>query len=336
MPELRQDPITKEWVIIATERAKRPHDFATVRKEEEVPPFLSSCPFCPGNEAQTPPEVFAYRDSGRKNSSGWRVRVVRNKYPALVRRGTVERREEGKIFRKMDGVGIHEVIIESPVHNRLIPLMEDREVEDILFAYRERYNALKKDPLIKLIIIFKNHGKSAGTSLEHPHSQLVATPVVPMHIRRRFEVATVYYDDTGRCLLCDMIREEKALGKRVVMETDKFIVFHPFASRSPFETWIAPKRHLSSFGNVPDEDIPDLAGVLKTTLLKLYKALNNPDFNYVIHTAPVDDENKNYYLWHIQIIPRLTTMAGFEIGSGIYINTALPEETAGFMRELVV
>lgn len=332
MSEIRQDPTTKEWVIIATERGKRPHDFVRSGVVEEVPPFVASCPFCPGNESQTPPAVLVYPDSKKADESSWRVRVTPNKYPALVREGSIKREEEKRFFRKMDGVGAHEVIIESPYHNRLIPLMDQKEVEDIIRAYWERYNALKKDPMIKLLIIFKNHGESAGTSLVHPHSQLVATPVVPMHVRRKYEVATAYFDDTGRCIYCDICEDELMAEKRIVLKTDKFVVFHPFASRSAFETWIAPRRHLSSFGNIPIKDIPDLASVLKTTLLKIYKSLNNPDFNFVIHTAPVDDENKSYYLWHIQIIPRLTTVAGFEIGSGIFINTSLPEETAEFMR----
>ncbi|MBI4228228.1 MAG: galactose-1-phosphate uridylyltransferase [Deltaproteobacteria bacterium] len=336
MPELRQDSTTKEWVIIATERAKRPHDFKITKMKEVLPPVVDSCPFCPGNESETPPEVLAYRDSGKANSPGWRVRVTPNKYPALVHRGSIVRREEEKLFRKMDGVGVHEIIIETPYHNGLIPLMKDKEVEEILLAYRERYNVVKKHPTVKLIIIFKNYGKSAGISLDHPHSQLVATPIVPAHIRRKFEVATSYFDDTGRCINCDIVRGELKNKERIVLEADRFVVFHPFASRSPFETWIAPKRHLSSFGNIPAEDIPDLARVLKITLLKIYKSLNNPDFNFVIHTAPVDDENKSYYLWHIQIIPRLTTVAGFEIGSGIFINTSLPEETAEFMRSVKI
>src|SRR3990172_7269528 len=278
MPELRQDSTTKEWVIIATERAKRPHDFITNKKKEALPSFGAACPFCPGNESETPPEVLAYHDSRKANTSGWGGRVSPNKYPALINRCTIVRKENGKIF--------------------------------------------------------KNHGKSAGTSLDHPHSQLVATPIVPMHIRRKYEVATSYYDDTSRCIYCDMVREELKSDERIVIETDKFVVFHPFASRSPFETWIAPKRHLSSFGNVPTEDIVDLARVLKTTLFKIYNTLGDPDFNYVIHTAPGDDENKSYYLWHIQIIPRLSTLAGFELGSGIYINTTLPEETAEFIRNI--
>jgi UDPglucose--hexose-1-phosphate uridylyltransferase len=336
MPELRQDCTTKEWVIIATERAQRPHDFKAKKVKEILPPFVDSCPFCPGNESETPSEVLAYHDSGKPNGPGWRVRVIPNKYPALVPGGSIVRREEEKLFRKMDGVGIHEIIIETPHHNGVMALMTGKEVEEILLAYRERYNVLKKRPSVKLIMIFKNYGKSAGTSLVHPHSQLVAAPIVPAHIRRKFEVATSYFDDTGRCINCDLVRGELKNKQRIVLDADRFVVFQPFASRSPFETWIAPKRHLSSFGNIPEEDIPDLASVLKTTLLKIYKSLNNPDFNFVIHTAPVDDENKNYYLWYIQIIPRLTTVAGFEIGSGIFINTSLPEETAEFIRNVKI
>lgn len=334
MPELRQDPTTREWVIIAKERSRRPRDFKITEVKEVLPSHVDSCPFCPGNESQTPPEVLVYRDSGGANSPGWRVRVTPNKYPALVHSGSIVREEEGKLFRKMDGVGIHEIIIETPHHNAEIAFMKDKEVEEILYAYRERYNVLKKHPTVKLIMIFKNYGRSAGISLTHPHSQLVATPIVPVHIRRKFEVATSYYDDTGRCIICDIVRGELKNKARIVLDADRFVVFHPFASRSPFETWIAPKRHLSSFGNLPADDIPDLASVLKLTLLKIYKSLNNPDFNLVINTAPVDDENKNYYLWHLQIIPRLTTVAGFEIGSGIFINTSLPEETAEFMRNV--
>lgn len=333
MSILRQDPITRQWVIFATERAQRPDEFRRKEDREGLPSYRESCPFCSGNESQTPPEVLAYRDSGEANGPGWCLRATPNKYPALDPRCPGTRTERGPLFRQMEGVGAHEVLIETPVHNRFMALMEDHEVEEILWAYRDRYHALKKDPRVKLIILFKNHGESAGTSLEHPHSQIVATPVVPAHIRRKYEVATSYFDNTGRCIHCHLLQEELAARERIVLETDQFVVLHPYASRSPFETWIMPKRHRSSFGNVPDEELAHLAGVLRVTLRKIYVHLNNPDFNYVIHTAPVDDEHKSYYLWHVQILPRLTTVAGFEIGSGIYINTALPEETARFMRE---
>jgi len=333
MSEIRQDPTTKEWVIIARERAKRPKDFVHLEARPEIPAFLPSCPFCPGNESINFPETLLYQ--GEK-TQGWKVRAFVNKFPALTAQGSTVRREEDAFFLGMDGVGVHEVIVETPMHNKPLALREDSGVMDILLAYRERYNALRRMPFIKLIIIFKNQGPSAGTSLEHPHSQLVATPMVPRHIRMQHEVAISYYDDTGRCLYSDLAVHELKAGKRVVMETERFVVFHPFASHRPFETWILPKMHQACFGNASAEEIKELAHILRITLLKLYRGLNNPDFNYVIDSAFTGEGNDDYYLWHLRIIPRLTELAGFEIGSGIYINTALPEETAQFMRDVEV
>jgi len=333
MSEIRQDPTNEEWVIMARERAKRPHEFVRQQTKPELPTFSSSCPFCPGNEAMTPPETLSYRD---EKSANWRVRAFANLFAALTPEGSTMRREEDSFFLDMDGVGVHEVIVETPAHNKPLALMEDSGVGDVLHAYHERYNALSQMPFLKLIIIFKNHGLSAGTSLEHPHSQLVATPIVPKHIRMKYEVAIRHYDNTGRCLYSDLVDHELRIGKRVVMETEKFVVFHPFASHLPFETWIMPKIRRACFGNASTEELKNLALVLRTTLRKLYRGLNNPDFNYVIDTAPIGDENKNYYLWHLRIIPRLTEVAGFEIGSGVNINSALPEETAQFIKELKV
>lgn len=332
MPQLRQDPTTKEWVIIATDRSKRPHDFIRTQVLDEKPPYREDCPFCLGNEHLTPHEHLAYRSGGSPDGQGWWVRVVANKFPALSPEGNVQRQETG-FFRMMDGVGIHEVVIESPIHNQLLPLMDDKQVEEILLAYRERYLALREDPRIKLIMIFKNHGEAAGTSLDHPHSQLVGTSVVPSNNRKKLEEAARYYDDHGRCVFCDSIREELVCGERTVMDTDTFLVVQPFASRSPFETWIVPKTHQASFGSISMEDSKRLATTLKQTLLRLYSKLNNPDYNFVIHTAPIKDEQEDYYHWHLQIIPRLTNPAGFELGSGIYINVSLPEEAAQFLRE---
>jgi len=333
MPQLRQDPTTKEWVIIAAERSKRPHDFKKTKTLTERPPYKEDCPFCQGNERLTPHESLAYRRGGPADSKGWWVRVIPNKFPALSPEGSWDIKEEKGFFRMMDGMGIHEVVIESPIHNQLLPLMEDKQVEEVLLAYRERYLALREDPRIKLIIVFKNHGEAAGTSLDHTHSQLVGTAVVPSNIRKKLEEAARYYDDHGRCVYCDTIKEELKLGKRIVMDTERFVVLQPFASRSPFETWIVPKEHQASFGLISMEDSKTFAKVLKTTLFKLYSKLNNPDYNYVIHTAPIKDEQEDYYHWHLQIIPRLTTPAGFELGSGIYISVSLPEETAQFLRE---
>ncbi|MEC4684326.1 MAG: galactose-1-phosphate uridylyltransferase [Nitrospirota bacterium] len=331
MSELRQDPTTNDWVIIAKERAKRPHEF---KKDNITRPYFpahsESCPFCPGNEHRTPEAKVVYGEPGK-----WKTRVVPNKFAALTHEGNAVR-EEWKLFRKSPGYGNHEVIIETPRHDNFIPFMNDIDVEGLIRVYRDRYHALKKDPAIRTVIILKNHGRGAGTSLEHPHSQVVASPIVPPFVRRRYEIAIQHYDNTGRCIYCDLRENELEASERIVAETDYFVVIHPFASRYPFETWLMPKVHNSSFGNISDEEIKDLSRVLKDVLMKLYASLENPDYNLVIHTAPVDDEHKSYFLWHIQIIPRLTLAAGFELGSGISINVALPEETAAFIRDFEV
>lgn len=334
MPELRQDPATKQWVIIATERARRPHDFIKTGAPVSLPDHQPDCPFCPGNERMTPPETMAYRSGGPANSPGWWVRVIPNKFSALVPEGSLSRQEAEGFFRKMDGVGQHEVVVESPQHDLCLALMEEKQVEEVVLAYRERYLALREDPRFKVIIIFKNHGRAAGTSLDHPHSQLVATPIVPLNIRYRFEKAASHFDDDGTCVYCDILREGLGKRARLILETDRFATFHPFASRAPFETLIIPKRHHASFGSISMDEAKEFAGVLKRTLLQLYRGLSNPDFNYIIHTAPIKDENEDYFHWHLQILPRLVTPAGFELGTGIFINTALPEETAAFIRGL--
>jgi len=331
MSEIRQDPTIEEWVIIARERAKRPDDFVREQPKRELPDFSSSCPFCPGNESMTPCQTLLYQ---KGDGTGWQVRAFANKFPALTPGGSTRRDIKEGFFTEMKGVGVHEVIVETPLHNRSLALMGEDEILKVLNAYRERYNELSQQPFAKLVVIFKNHGLAAGTSLEHSHSQLVVTPLVPKHIRLRHEVAMRYYDKNGRCLYSDLVNYELKSGKRIVMDTENFVAFHPFASQRPFETWILPKKQLASFGSVTDKDLENLAHILRINLIKLYRGLNDPDFNYVIDTAPVSDENKLYYMWHMRIIPRLTEIAGFEIGSGIYINTAVPEETAQFMRDL--
>lgn len=334
MPQLRQDPATKQWVIIATERARRPHEFSQPRPSLPLPAYKEDCPFCPGNEKMTPPESMAYRENAPPNSPGWRIRVFPNKFPALVPEGSLTRQEEEGFFRKMDGVGWHEVIVESPQHNLCLPLMSDAQVEEIIRTYHERYLTLREDPRVKLILIFKNHGPRAGTSLEHPHSQILAMPIVPLTIRYRFEKAASHFDDQGTCVYCDILREGLRVRTRLILESENFAVFHPFASRAPFETWIIPKVHHASFGAISTAEIKEFAHVLKRILGKLYRGLNNPDYNFIIHTAPIKDEQEEYFHWHLQIIPRLVTPAGFELGTGMFINTALPEETAAFIREV--
>lgn len=329
--EMRRDPTTKEWVIIARDRAKRPHEFVRKHDRPSLPDYSPTCPFCPGNESMTPPEFLSYQDQG---TGRWQVRVFANKYPALSPVGSTAHHTEDGFFWVMDGVGAHEVIVETPLHNERLARMDLRDIERVLRAYRERYNALRTVAFVRAIVIFKNHGPSAGTSLAHSHSQLIATPVIPRTMRLRHAVAAEYYDKTGRCLYPDLREHECRAGRRIILETERFVVFHPFASKRPFETWIMPKTQDASFGTVPDEDLMPLAGVLQKTLQWLDHGLNNPDYNYIVYSAPVGEEDTTYFLWHLQIIPRLSAMAGFELGSGLYINPAMPEDTAQFIRDL--
>ena len=333
MPELRQDPASHDWIVIAAERAKRPDEYRRDKKPAERPAYVADCPFCEGNEQQTPPETFALRE-GEPNAPGWLVRVVPNKFPALTPTGDMTRRIESGFFRKTDGVGHHEIIIESPRHDEHLATMDSAQAERVVLAYRERFHVLREDPRVANIIIFRNHGKGAGTSIIHAHSQLIATSVVPNLIRDRLEAAANHYDDTGRCLLGDILGKELEVGKRIVDENHTFVAFHPFASRQPFETWIVPKRIRASFGNIDDDECRNFAHILQRTLYRLREGLGDPDFNFVIHTAPVRDETQSYYAWYLQILPRISTPAGFEIGSGMSINVTLPEETAAFMRNI--
>ncbi len=330
MSELRQDPTTKAWVILAPERAGRPVQKPRSASSLDIPAWDAACPFCPGNEARTPPEVFRLPVAG--NGLPWEVRVVPNRFPALSPAEDGTLLEESPLYRKMTGAGAHEVIIESPSHNTPVALMSCEQVEKVLIAYQERYNALKQDRALKSIIIFKNHGWASGTSLYHPHSQMVATPVVAPFYHQGFDVAHEYYIDVGRCLYCDILARELDKKDRIVLRTDYFAVFHPYASRAPYESWIVPRRHCASFGLFPSEYLAPLARVLKDTLLCLYRELKDPAFNMMVVSTITEDEEDPYYHWHIRIIPRLTTIAGFEMGSGIYINEALPEETADRMR----
>jgi len=336
MSQLRQNPATKEWVIIATDRSKRPGDFC----DTVCPPptnDVEHCPFCPGNEKKTPPEVFSYRTYETKaDSPGWWVRVIPNKFAALEPKGKIERSKIDHFFLHMDGLGRHEVLIESPEHDKCLATMSEKQVEDIFLAYRERSIALSKDKNSELVIIFENHGKNAGTSLEHPHSQIIATPVTPMRVRHLVEEAMRYFDDHGTCVYCAMAEKELALKERIVLESDNFLVFQPFASRSPFETWILPKKHESNFDNISPELAKELAFIVRKTLLKIYKGLNNPDYNLMVFSSPCHERDVEYYHWRIQILPRISSMAGFELGTGIYINTVIPEEAAKFLRDVEV
>lgn len=331
MPELRQNLATKEWVIIASERARRPEEF--VKKEEKriTPEFVEKCPFCPGNEAMTPSDIFSIKDE-----NGWRIRVIPNKFAALISGIENSKPHLSGLSRHMSGFGYHEVIIETPKHNLTTALLDVSYVKDIIISYRERYLELSRDKRVHLIIIFKNHGEAAGTSLEHPHSQLVATPIVPLHIRTRIDEAMRYYDDHQKCVFCRMIEEEIKNKERIVLENESFVAFIPYAAFSPFHLWLLPKMHYPQFSDIKDKEIEDMAHILKGVLRKLHLGLSNPDFNYVIRSSPLDFGRGDYFHWYLSIVPRVNKAAGFELGSGMFINTSIPEESAKFLREVKI
>ena len=329
MSELRRDPITGRWVIISIERGKRPTDFISPSSQRKKGGF---CPFCPGNEYTTPPEILAFRLPNTKpNSPGWRLRVMPNKFPALQIYGDLNKMGEG-IFDRMNGIGAHEVIVETPEHYESLATIPIKAAEDVLWAYYLRLTDLKKDGRFKYVMIFKNEGEVAGASLEHTHSQLIALPIVPKLVREEIEAASKYYDFKERCIFCDLISQELAYGKRIIYQNDGYVALAPYASRSPFETWIFPKTHEPHF-YPPRENFSGLADILQRILKQMDKILDVPPYNFVIHTSILHDDMKEYYHWHLELLPKLTKIAGFEWGSGFYINPTPPEEAARFMRE---
>ncbi len=330
MPELRHNILTREWVIIATERAKRPEDFARQVEKKRLPDFSPSCPFCPGNEHLTPPATYVVPDDG-----AWRVRVTTNKFPALSREGE-RRRVSAGIRRMVSGVGIHEVIVETPAHNLTTALLEDSQVELIIETYLHRFRFAAADPRVEQVTIFKNHGESAGTSLEHAHSQIIGTPVVTTQVRDRLVNAVEHYDEYGECIFCRVLEMELKEKIRLVLESEHFVAFVQFAALTPFSMLIMPRRHMAVFSEMRDGEASDLARILRRVLAKLYHGLHDPDFNYTIRTAPTDHLGVKYYHWYLSIIPRLTRVAGFELGAGMFINVSLPEENAEFLRQVAV
>lgn len=333
MPELRKDPIIGRWVIIATERAKRPSDYPT---DPVIIQGGQFCPFCYGNEDKTPPEIIAYRsNSSPANTPGWSLRVVPNKFPALGIEGDLERSGEG-LFDRMSGTGAHEVIIESPDHDSTLAQLAEKRIEDVLWAYRDRIVDLKKDKRFKYVLIFKNHGAPAGASLEHSHTQLIALPIVPKRVREEVDGAKQYYLMKERCIFCDLIRQEHQSQVRIIAEDDSFITVAPYAPRFPFETWILPKEHCHAFEEAASPVYEKLARALKNLLQRTDKVLNRSAYNFVLHTTPMREETDLYYHWHLEFMPKLTKVAGFEWGTGFYINPTPPEESARALREIEV
>jgi UDPglucose--hexose-1-phosphate uridylyltransferase len=330
LSELRKDPITGRWVIISTERRKRPNDFR-LESVESVPD--PSCPFCEGHESMTPREIFSVRRYGGPNTPGWDLRVVPNQFPVLRVEGTLDRQGEG-LFDKMNGIGAHEVIIETPRHDESLATMSDAAVEQVLWACRERVQDLRRDLRFRYIIIFKNHGAAAGSSVDHSHTQLIALPIVPREVRDEVDGARAHYRLKERCVFCDVLRQDMTDGRRMIAETSDMIALAPYAPRFPFETWILPRRHQSHFEDAPRQEVASLARVLADILRRMNRVLRNPPYNLLIHSAPLGESSaSDFYHWHVEVIPKLTKVAGFEWATGFYVNPTSPEEASQVLRD---
>ena len=327
MPELRKDPVVERWVIIATERARRPMDFVPQAVPSRGP---AECPFCPGHEDRTPPEVYRAGDSAE---GSWSVRVIPNKFPALHSDAEVHATGEG-IYDRIDGVGAHEVIIETPDHFGGLGTLSAAHVAEVLIAYRERLLALRKDPRLEYVLIFKNHGVTAGASLEHPHSQLIATPILPELVSEEIEGAARYFRMKERCVWCDVVSQERRGGSRLVLEDDGFVALAPFAPRFPFETWVLPTAHRASFESIGPDEVDALARVIGELIGRLGRLFEDPPYNFALHTAPLRAGDPEHFHWHLELMPKLTHMAGFELGTGFFINPTPPEDAARFLRQV--
>jgi len=332
MPELRKDPILGRWIIISTERGKRPTDFI-IEKSFSKGGF---CPLCPGNEKTTPPEVLRYGDtSNGPNTPGWSLRVVPNKFPALVIEGDLDKVGEG-LYDKMNGIGAHEVIIESPDHNEVFVYQPIDKLVEVFNAFRDRIVDLGRDPRFRYVMVFKNYGRAAGASLEHSHSQIVALPILPRMIVSELEGSKSYHNYKERCVFCDIIRQEMREDVRVICQNEEFIALVPFAPRSPFEMWIMPKKHASSYITMRDTTTRALAEIFSETMRRLDKCIPNVPYNFVLHTAPLRAESLEYFHWHFEIMPKLTSVAGFEWGTGFYINPIPPEDAAMYLKKVAL
>ncbi|MDH3359524.1 MAG: galactose-1-phosphate uridylyltransferase [Desulfobulbaceae bacterium] len=329
MPELRKDPILGRWIIISTERGKRPTDF--IIEENHVKSGF--CPLCPGNENTTPPEVLSYgRATESPNTPGWTIRVVPNKYPALVIEGELGKAGEG-LYDKMNGIGAHEVLIDTPSHDETFAKLSPERMTQVFWAYRDRLLDLSRDPRFRYVMVFKNYGRAAGASLEHSHSQLVALPILPRMIVSELEGSLSYYKYKERCIFCDIIRQEIASDLRVVCQNEHFITITPWAPRSPFEMWVLPKKHSSLYIDLGDEEFKALGEIFSETMRRLNVCIPNVPYNFVLHGSPLRSQPLEHFHWHFEIMPKLTIMAGFEWGSGFYINPTPPEDAAKFLKK---
>lgn len=338
MSELRWDPLKANWTIITEGRGRRPQDFLAPRERLAV----TACPFCYGKEQKTPPEIYALRrDGSSSNQPGWQVRVIPNKFPALQIEGELDSRAQG-LYDRMNGIGAHEIIIEHPDHERDMADLNGVEIAEVLKAFRVRMIDLRNDIRFRYLFIFKNHGIGAAVNVPHSHSQLIAVPLIPPMITTELEICRDYYQRKERCLVCDLIRQEREEKTRVVRDDGNILVYAPYASSFPFQLFIAPLQHAHDFTSQTDQQLLALGDALSDTLKRLRAVLRDPPYSFILHTAPPMHMRKGRpgywgslpfdYHWHIELVPKLTKVAGFEWGTGFHMNSTPPEEAAEFLR----
>ena len=327
--ELRRDLVTGEWIVIATRRALRPHAF--IAKGEREEDTRESCPFEDPQKAGNEAPLFLFPQDAKDS---WQVQVIANKYPAFSPAGECQVPRNRGPYEIIDGRGFHEVVITRD-HSKHFALFSREEAEQVVRAYHERYAAMKTDSCVTYIAIFHNHGRSAGATLTHPHSQIIALPIVPPDVRRSLEGSADYFQKNKACVHCVMIAWEQEDKKRIIFENDTFVAFCPFISRTAFEIRIFPKNHDAHFDHMMPKHYGDFADALRHSLGALHKTLENPAYNFFLHTAPLDGETYEHYHWHLEIMPKTAIWAGFELSTGIKISTLAPEQAAEFLREQI-
>ena len=328
--EIRRDPITGRSVVIDRAPFKRRDDFdLEPARLDDVPP---ACPLCEGREADAGPEILAWREGGPANMPGWSVRVVPNRSPMLRIEGGMDVRGQG-LFEARDGLGAHEVIVETPLHDQPLHVLDPDRLWRVLWAWRTRLQDLKRDSRFTSVVIFKNHGRAAGARLDHAHSQLVAYPIVPPALMEKVHCGARHFEQTKGCIYCDVIAEEQQDGRRIICDNDAILAIAPFAARVPFETWLLPRDHAPRFEESSDRALEVLAAKIRVVMAGIDWALERPAYNLVLHSAPLTGEADRVFHWHLEILPRVTRYSALEWGSGVFRNPVAPEEAARVLRE---
>lgn len=329
MTEWRADPVTGRWTIVGADVPLHRTDFDA--GQAAAPPANGACPLCEGHEDDTAGEILAVRDGTRANQPGWMLRVVPNGVPILRTERTFEPRED-EWPPRADGLGAHEVIVESPAHGDTWARMDEAALARVLVAWRERIADLSRDRRLRAVVVFKNHGVQAGARLAHPHSQLVAMPLVPPALAEELEGAAAYHAAKGTCVYCDLLSRDVDDGTRLVLQSPGVVVLSPFAARTPFQLWLLPRLHEAHFERAGDALLREVAGTLRTLLDRVEAYLEGPAYNVVLHTAPYGPSADTSFHWHIEIVPRVYRVTGLDLGAGLSINPVLPEEAARVLR----